>query len=339
MPLKIVFMGTPDFAVPCLRELIRTENVCAVFSKPDSPKGRGKKLTPSPVKAFAEANGIPCYTPASLKKGGDSEEAYETLKAIAPDLIVVTAYGQILPQRFLDLPSLAPRCINLHGSLLPKLRGAAPIERAVLSGDAETGVTSMVMAAGVDTGDMLLSGKTAIGADETAAELRVRLSEVAADVMLKTLTALKAGTLTRIVQDDSEATYAPMIDKEMCRLDFSQTAEDIHNTVSAVTGFAFSDGKRIKIYRTHQLNPTNQTSSANTASSANTSSHANQPEQSENASVRKPGELFTDNGLFVQCGDRALEITELQPEGGKRVFAADFLRGHTINPGTVLRSE
>jgi methionyl-tRNA formyltransferase len=270
------------------------------------------------VKAFAEANGIPCFTPASLRKGDEAEEAFNLLKDINPDLIVVTAYGQILPQRFLDLPSLEPRCINLHGSLLPQLRGAAPIERAVLAGDTETGVTSMVMAAGVDTGDMLLTGKTAIGSDETAVELRGRLSEIAATVMLETLSALKDGTLTRTVQDDSQATYAPMIDKNMSRLDFSQTADDVHNTVSAVTGFSFSDGKRIKIYRTHK---------------------AKQAGQTKETAAYKPGELFCDNGLFVQCGDHPLEITELQPEGGKRISAADFLRGHTITPGTVLKSE
>jgi methionyl-tRNA formyltransferase len=333
MPLKIVFMGTPEFAVPCLRELVKTENVAAVFSKPDSPSGRGKKLTPSPVKKFAEANGIPCFTPASLRKGDEAEEAFNLLKSINPDLFIVTAYGQILPQRFLDLPSLEPRCINLHGSLLPHLRGAAPIERAVLAGDARTGVTSMVMAAGVDTGDMLLSGATAIGADETAAELRGRLSEIAATVMLETLSALKAGTLVRTVQDDSQATYAPMIDKAMSKLNFNETAKTVHNTVSAVTGYAFSDGKRLKIYRTRQTEQGRQTDKT-------AKQHpAKQDIQSDKTAVYKPGELFTDNGLFVQCGDTALEITELQPEGGKRVSAADFLRGHTITPGTVLRSD
>jgi methionyl-tRNA formyltransferase len=305
-------MGTPEFAVPCLRELCRTEDVTAVFTKPDKPKGRGNKMLPSPVKNFAVAQGIACFSPATLKTGADADEAFAVLSDIKPDLIIVTAYGQILPERILSLPNLEPRCINLHGSILPKYRGAAPIERAVLEGETETGITSMVMAAGLDTGDILLCERTDIGEDETAENLRKRLSELAAQTLLKTLNLIKIGKLTRTPQRDFAATYAHMLDKEMCRVDFSDTANNIHNLVRAVTGFAYLDDKRIKLYRTHKTDiPVGET---------------------------VPGELSADGKqLLLSCSDKRLEILELQTEGGKRVSAAEFLRGHKITAGTVLK--
>jgi methionyl-tRNA formyltransferase len=306
-------MGTPEFAVPCLRELLRTEDVAAVFTKPDKPKGRGNKMQPSPVKLFAQSRGIPVYEPKSLKSGEDAERAYEILRGIAPDLIIVAAYGQILPERILNLPGLSPRCINLHGSLLPKLRGAAPIERAVMEGETETGITAMVMAKGVDTGDMLLTERTAIGIDETAAELRVRLAEIAATAMLKTLDILKSGTLKRDIQNESEATFAPMIDKNQSRIDFSDMSVTIHNTIRAISGYGFLDGKRLKLFRTHKTDiPVGD---------------------------GIPGQLISDNGLFVNCKDYRLQILELQSEGGKRINADDFLRGHKITPDSVIKDE
>jgi methionyl-tRNA formyltransferase len=308
-------MGTPEFAVPCLRELIRTEEVAAVFTKADKPSGRGKKLTPSPVKVFAEENGITVFTPLSLKKGDDAETAFETLKQIAPDLIIVTAYGQILPERILTLPTTMPRCINLHGSILPKYRGSAPIERAVMNGETETGITSMVMAAGVDTGDMLLCEKTVIDENETAAALRVRLSEIAADTMLKTLAALRSDTLTQTPQDDTNATFAPMIGKDESRIDFSKSANALHNTIRAITGYSFLEGKRVKLIGTRKT------------------------EKTAPGGIT-PGQIISDGGLYVQCGDGLLQITELLPEGGKRaVSAEEFLRGHKIQPGARFTHE
>jgi methionyl-tRNA formyltransferase len=306
-------MGTPEFAVPCLRELIKTEDVAAVFTKADKPSGRGKKLLPSAVKTFALDHGLDVYTPRSLKKGDDAENIYTLLCDIAPDLIIVAAYGLILPERILTLPSIMPKCINLHGSLLPKYRGAAPIERAVLDGETETGITAMVMADGIDTGDMLIKKTTPIYQDETAAKLRDRLSELAAETLMKTLSLLKAGTLIRTPQNESLATYAPMTDKEMCRIDFSKPAEQVRNLIRAVTGFAFLDGKRIKIFSTRKTDiPSGKLA---------------------------PGTLISDTKLFVACGDKLLEITELLPEGGKHITGTEFLRGHNINTGTVLGRE
>ena len=217
--MKIVFMGTPEFAVPSLKALISSEHeVQAVFSQPDKPKGRGYKLTPPPVKVTAEENGIPVYQPQSLKKGEDAERSLVLLKELAPDVIVVAAYGKILPKEILDLPRYG--CINIHSSLLPKYRGAGPIQWAVLNGEKETGVTSMQMAEGLDTGDMLISKSTAIGEDETADELHDRLAELGAEVLTETLTAAESGTLTPVPQDDSIASYAPMLTKALCPIDF-----------------------------------------------------------------------------------------------------------------------
>jgi methionyl-tRNA formyltransferase len=303
-------MGTPEFAVPCLRELLLTEEVLAVFTKPDKRGGRGNKMLPSPVKIFAEKNNLPVFQPVSLRTGEDAESAYETLCELAPDLIIVAAYGQILPERILSLPKIFPRCINLHGSLLPKFRGAAPIERAVMNGERETGITSMVMAKGLDTGDMLLAQKTEIGDDETAVDLRARLSEIAAKTLLDTLSVLKSGKLVASPQDNAKATYASMIEKNESELDFSDTAANIHNIIRAVSGFGMLHGKRLKIFSTRKTNIP--------------------------ANGGTPGKLISDNGLYINCSDYLLRITELQPEGGKRLSAEEYLRGHKITDDSVL---
>ncbi|MDR0903445.1 MAG: methionyl-tRNA formyltransferase [Ruminococcus sp.] len=303
-------MGTPEFAVPCLRELLNTEEVLAVFTKPDKRGGRGNKMLPSAVKIFAESHNIPVYQPLSLKTGDDAESAYETLLKLSPDLIIVAAYGQILPERILNLPKIFPRCINLHGSLLPKLRGAAPIERAVMGGDRETGITSMVMAKGLDTGDMLLARKTEINENETAVNLRLRLSEIAAKTLLDTLAVLKAGKLIATPQNNAEATYAKVIEKNESKVDFTDTAANIHNIIRAVSGFGMLHGKRIKIFSTRK---TDIPVGDNT-----------------------PGKLISDNGLYINCSDYLLQITELQPEGGKRLSAEEYLRGHKIDSDSVL---
>jgi methionyl-tRNA formyltransferase len=308
--MKIVFMGTPEFAVPCLRALAESgHETAAVFTQPDKPKGRGYKLIPTPVKEAALEYGIPVYQPLSLRKGDDAQEAMRILRDIAPDLIVVTAYGQILPKEVLELPRYG--CINIHASLLPKYRGAAPINWVLLNGETETGVTSMQMNEGLDTGDMLIKESTPIGVNETYEELYARLSEMGGKVLTETLSAIESGSLSPEKQDDSLSCYSPMIHKEMSALDFSQPAEKVHNTVRGVTGFAMLEGKRIKVFR------------------------------SEIAGRDFPdagnGEIVDTEKFTVKCGDgKAVTFLEVQPEGKKRMRTEDFLRGKKLAKGDKL---
>lgn len=305
--MNIVFMGTPDFAVPCLKALCESgENVSAVFSQPDKPKGRGYKLTPPPVKEYALTRGIPVYQPLSLKKGEDAEKAYEILSSIAPDLIVVVAYGKILPTRILSLPKTY--CINIHASLLPRYRGAGPIQWSVLNGEKVTGVTSMIMADGIDTGDMLLKEETEIGENETADELHDRLSEMGARVLLNTVRALKEGTLKPVPQNEEEATHAPMLSKELCPIDFSKPAREIHNQIRGLSSWpcavANIAGRRLKVYRSELDNI----------------HHGG-----------KAGEICDKERFTVICGDGfGITFTEVQAEGGKRMKTADYLRGNKL---------
>ncbi len=308
--MKIVFMGTPDFAVPCLRTLAESAHeVAAVFTQPDKPKGRGYKLIPTPVKAAAAEYDIPVYQPLSLRKGEDAEESMRVLREISPDLIVVTAYGQILPKEILELPKYG--CINIHASLLPKYRGAAPINWVLLNGEKETGVTSMQMSEGLDTGDMLIKKATPIGENETCEELYARLSAMGGEVLAETIDALEKGSLSPEVQDDSLSCYSPMIRKEMSALDFSKTAAEVHNTIRGVTGFTMLEGKRLKVF----------------ASRIAEGSF----DSAENGSV-------VDTKRFaVKCGDgRAVIFTEVQPEGKKRMKTEDFLRGRKLTEGELL---
>lgn len=308
--MKIVFMGTPDFAVPCLRTLAESAHeVAAVFTQPDKPKGRGYKLIPTPVKAAAAEYDIPVYQPLSLRKGEDAEESMRVLRETAPDLIVVTAYGQILPKEILELPKYG--CINIHASLLPKYRGAAPINWVLLNGEKETGVTSMQMSEGLDTGDMLIKRATPIGENETCEELYARLSAMGGEVLAETIDALEKGSLSPEVQDDSLSCYSPMIRKEMSALDFSKTAAEVHNTIRGVTGFTMLEGKRLKVF----------------ASRIAEGSF----DSAENGSV-------VDTKRFaVKCGDgRAVIFTEVQPEGKKRMKTEDFLRGRKLTEGELL---
>ena len=308
--MKIVFMGTPDFAVPCLRTLAESSHeVAAVFTQPDKPKGRRYKLIPTPVKAAAEEYGIPVYQPLSLRKGEDAEESMRILRETAPDLIVVTAYGQILPKEILELPKYG--CINIHASLLPRYRGAAPINWVLLNGEKETGVTSMQMGEGLDTGDMLIKKATEIGKNETYEELYARLSAMGGEVLAETIDALEKGTLTPEVQDDSLSCYSPMIRKEMSALDFNKTAAEVHNTIRGVTGFTLLEGKRLKVF----------------ASELAEGSF----DSAENGAV-------VDTKRFaVKCGDgRAVIFTEVQPEGKKRMNTEDFLRGKKLAEGELL---
>ena len=279
-----------------------------MFTQPDKPKGRGYKMIPTPVKAAALEYGFPVYQPLSLRKGEDAEEAMRILREAAPELIVVTAYGQILPKEILELPKYG--CINIHASLLPGYRGAAPINWVLLNGEKETGVTSMQMSEGLDTGDMLIKRATDIGENETYEELYARLSAMGGEVLAETIDALEKGTLSPEKQDDSLSCYSPMIKKEMSALDFSKTAEEVHNTIRGVTGFAMLEGKRLKVFRS---------------------------EIAEGTYNAENGAVVDTKRFAVKCGDgRAVIFREVQPEGKKRMNTEDFLRGKKLTEGEIL---
>lgn len=307
--MRIIFMGTPDFAVPCLQKLLDgPHEIVAVFSQPDKPKGRGYVLTPPPVKELALKYDLPVYQPEKLK----DPEVMELLRGLAPDLIVVVAYGKILRKEVLDLPRLG--CINIHGSILPQYRGAAPIQWSVLNGDEETGVTSMLLDEGVDTGDILGIKKTAIGENETAGELFDRLSALGAELLEETVEQLDKGTVCRTPQDHASATHTTMLDKTMSDVDWSRTAAEIHNQVRGLspwpTAQTVLEGKKLKLHQTRKTDGT-----------------TNHP----------AGTVIATEPLQVACGDgKVLTLTEVQYEGGKRMAAADFLRGHKIPVGTKL---
>lgn len=306
--MKIVFMGTPDFAVPCLRVLAESDHeIKVVFTQPDKPKGRGYKMIPTPVKAAAEEYNIPVYQPLSLRKGEDAEKSMEILNNIAPDLIVVTAYGQILPKEILELPKYG--CINIHASLLPKYRGAAPINWVLLNGEKETGVTSMQMSEGLDTGDMLIKKSTKIGENETYSQLYSRLSAMGGEVLSDTIKAIESGNLSPEKQDDSLSCYSPMIKKEMSSLDFTKSAEEIHNTIRGVTGFTMMNGKRLKVFAS---------------------------EISHNIAQGETGVIVDTEKFGVSCCDGVVLFTDIQLEGAKRMKTADFLRGRKIEKGAKL---
>lgn len=310
--MNIVFMGTPDFAVPCLKALADAgEKISAVFTQPDKPKGRGYKMIPTPVKTAALEMNVPVYQPLSLRRGEDAEQALAVLKEINPDLIVVVAYGQILPEEILSLP--AHGCINVHGSLLPEYRGAAPMQWCLLNGEKKTGVTTMMMDKGLDTGDMLIKSEVDIDINDTFAEIHDRLAECGAKTLIETIEAVKAGTLVRTPQDDSKSTYSPMITKNMSLIDFNEPAEKIHNIIRAITGYAFLGEKRLKIFRS---------------------------ELTGKKSAADPGTVTeTSSDFLAVCGDGAvIRFTEVQPEGSRRMKAADYLRGSKLQPGIKFTS-
>ena len=305
--MRIVFMGTPDFAVPSLQALIDAgHEVCAVYPQPDKPQGRKQILTAPPVKELALQYHIPVYQPATLK----NEEDQEKLRALAPEVIIVVAYGKLLPKAVLDIP---PRgCINVHGSLLPRWRGAAPIQWSVIAGDEKAGVTTMQMAEGLDTGDMLLTYETEIGARETAGELFDRLAQAGAELLVRTLVELDS--ITPRPQDDSRSCYAHMLDKQMAVIDWAKSAREIDCLIRGLSPWPVAlttlDGARLKIYAAEPVPGTG-----------------------------RPGEgLVSDpkKGLTVACGAGALALHEVQLVGGKRMKSADFLRGHAIQTGTIL---
>ena len=304
--MNVVYMGTPEFAVLPLDAIIKAgHNVTGVFTQPDKPKGRGYTLTPPPVKVRASESEIPVFQPNSMKDG----EALKILEELKPDVIVVVAYGKILPKAILDLPKYG--CVNVHASLLPKYRGAGPIQWCVLDGEEETGVTTMKMAEGLDTGDMLLKSATKIGENETAGELHDRLSQMGADLITETLTALENNAVVPEKQDDSLSNYAPMLTKELCKIDWNKSAQQIHNQVRGLNPWpvatAVVNGKKVKVFAT-------------TISEKN----------------GEAGKVLCENPLTVACGEKSLVIHELQLEGKKRMKSDDFVRGYRITTDTVF---
>ena len=251
--MNIVFMGTPDFSVPCLQALLDAGYpVTGVFTQPDKPKGRGYQLAPPPVKEFALTQNLPVFQPKTMRDA----ETLEQLKGCNPDLIVVVAYGKLLPKEVLDLPRLG--CINVHASLLPKYRGAGPVQWSIINGEEETGVTTMYMAEALDTGDMLESASLKIGENETADELMERLSHLGAELLISTVKKAEEGTLKPVPQDEALSTYVSMLDKEMARLDFNKPAREVHNLIRGLSSwpcaYTFYQGKRLKVYRS-KLSP------------------------------------------------------------------------------------
>ena len=305
--MRIVFMGTPDFAVPSLQALIDAgHEVCAVYTQPDKPQGRKQILTAPPVKTLALEHDIPVFQPNTLK----NEDEQARLRELAPEVIIVVAYGKLLPKAVLDIPPHG--CINVHGSLLPRWRGAAPIQWAVIAGDKMAGVTTMQMAEGLDTGDMLLTYETKVGEKETAGELFDRLAQSGAELLTQTL--VKLDEITPRPQDDAQSCYAHMLDKQMAVIDWSKSAHEIDCLIRGLNPWPIAlttfSGERLKVFAAEKA-----------------------------AGNGEPGtvlEADPKKGLTVACGEGALKLIEIQLVGGKRMKATDFLRGHVIEVGTKL---
>lgn len=305
--MRIVYMGTPDFAVPALKALAACQQhtVVGVFTQPDKPQGRKMVLTPPDVKVCAQALSIPVFQPPSMK----TDEAYDSLKELKPDVVVVAAYGQILPKHMLDLPEFG--CVNIHGSLLPKYRGAAPIQQSVLDGEAVTGVTTMLMDVGLDTGDILMKAETPVGENETAGELFDRLAVLGGELIVTTLDKLEKGGLTPQKQDEALATHTSKITKARCPIDFNRTAQEVHNQIRGLHPWPVATmqigGKTLKVHRSRL-----------------------------SALSGKPGTVLSVKPFVVACSQGAVELLELQPEGKKRMTAEAYLAGHPLSVGDAL---
>ena len=300
--MRVVFMGTPDIAATCLKKIIADGfEVVGVYTQPDRPKGRGMKMVFPPVKEVAIANNLPVFQPENFRE----DETVEQLKALQPDVVAVVAYGRILPQRVLDL--VPKGFINIHASVLPQYRGSAPYQWAVLDGLKETGVSAQFMVHAMDAGDVVGVSKTPIGPDETAGELLDRLAVLGADLLSETLTKYENKELIPVPQDETKVTMAPMLDKSMCPIDWTKTAQQIHDKVRGLHPWPVAtmelQGKKFKVHATKIV-----------------------PGSGE------PGEILglTKTGLKIACGDGAIEVTSLQAEGGKRMAAPDYFRGHPL---------
>ena len=301
--LKIVFMGTPDFAVPCFKILNENYEVIAVITQPDRPKGRGQKLTPSPIKEYALEHNLTVLQPEKIK----TSETEEQLKKLAPDLIVVVAFGQILSKAILDIPQLG--CINVHASLLPKYRGAAPIHWSIINGETKTGITTMYMDVGLDTGDMILKEEVSISAKMNTGELHDTLMNIGAKTLLQTIKQIAEGSVVRNKQNDAEASYAPLLTKELERINWLLPAQEIYNLVRGLNpwpvAFSIFKGKKLKIWQTKVI---------------------------DNVTIGEIGTVLslTETGFTVQTGKGILEILELQPESKRKMTAKDFVCGNQI---------
>lgn len=304
--MNIVFMGTPDFAVKSLEQIIKDgHNVLAVYTKADAPKGRKMVLTPSDVKVCALEHNLTVYTPNSFK----DEAEVERLNELAPDLIVVVAYGKLLPKAVLDIPKYG--CVNVHGSILPKWRGAAPIQWTVLSGDEYGGVTTMYMNEGLDTGDIIFTREVKVGENETSGELFDRLCVDGAELLSETIKAIEDGIAPRIPQNNDEATYASMLSKELSEIDFTKPAKEVHNKVRGLSPWPSAQtklfSKRLKVIETRVSNKKGEA-----------------------------GKVVATNPLTVACGEGAVEILTLQPEGKRAMASDDYLKGHPLDIGTFF---
>ncbi len=313
MSMKVLFMGTPDFALPTLDAICNSEhNVAAVITQPDKPKGRGHHLTPPPIKVYALEHNIPVYQPQTLK-----DEGFASLLAeIDPDVIVVVAYGKLLPKAVLEYPKYG--CVNVHGSLLPEYRGAAPMQRAIIDGKNVTGITTMLMAEGLDTGDMLLKEEVEIGENDNFEAIHDRLASVGASLLIKTLAALEEGSVTPEKQEDALATYAAKIEKSHCQLDFSLSAKELHDLIRGLSPIPLSfthtpDGKLLKIYESYVAD-------------------------AEKTPKVAPGTvIYAGEDIKVVCTRGILAFRSVVPEGKGRMSAADFVRGRKIFEGDLLK--
>lgn len=308
--MKVVFMGTPDFAVPVLEALIKNHNVVAVVSQPDKPKGRGKKLQPTPVKAVAEANNIPVYQPERIK----DDEFIDFLETIEADIYVVVAYGQLLSQRILDIPKYG--CVNVHGSLLPKYRGAAPIQWSIINGEEKTGVTIMYMVRKCDAGDMILKREIEIDPEDTYETLHDKMAPVGAEALIDALNLIEKGEVKAEKQDNSLSCYASMITKDMGIIDWSKSSKEIKNKIRGFNpvpaAYTKYDDDVLKIFK------------------------ADIVEGYENGEIGEILVVDKKHGFTVKTGDGAIMITEIQAKGGKRMNCADYMRGHQIEVGKIL---
>lgn len=308
--MKIVFMGTPEFAVPCLQKIIdEGHEVLAVVTQPDKPKGRGKKLAMPPVKELALKYDIEVYQPVKARE----ESFVEKLKEINPELIVVVAFGQILPKSILDIPKFG--CVNVHASLLPKYRGAAPLNWVIINGEEKTGVTTMYMDVGLDTGDMILKSEIPLDDEITAGELHDKMMVQGAEVLKDTIDLISKGEAPREKQNDEETCYSPIMDKSLGNIDWSKSATDIHNLIRGVnpwpSAYTTYDKQTMKIWKTKVL---------------------------DKLSEKTPGTILSvdKNGIEVSTGDKVLQISEIQMSGKKRMIVSEYIKGNDISTGIVL---